>query len=140
MTDNEIIKEFDLFLKYSAPEKLLNDVLDLINRQKAEIEEYKEANKRWSDALNNANEENTELQHRINELQHEIKSCNSKTIESHGKWLPDYETFVDENGYESEPIQTGFFCSACGALGCKEDSYCACCGTKMDKEGDNDED
>lgn len=36
MTDNEIIKEFDLFLKYSAPEKLLNDVLDLINRVKAE--------------------------------------------------------------------------------------------------------
>lgn len=44
MTDEQIIKEFDLFLKYSAPEKLLNDVLDLINRQKAEIERFQKAN------------------------------------------------------------------------------------------------
>lgn len=73
----------------------------------------------------------------IFEKTYELVGYNSETIESHGKWLPDYETFVDENGYESEPIQTGFFCSACGALGCKEDSYCKCCGSKMDKVGDN---
>lgn len=42
MTDEQIIKEFDLFLKYSAPEKLLNDVLELINRQKARIKELEE--------------------------------------------------------------------------------------------------
>ncbi len=38
MTDNEIIEEFEVFIKYSAPERLMDDVLDLINRQKAEIE------------------------------------------------------------------------------------------------------
>jgi hypothetical protein len=73
----------------------------------------------------------------ILEIAKEMVGYNSETIESHGKWLPDYETFVDENGYESEPIQTGFFCSACGAFGCKEDSYCKCCGSKMHKVGDN---
>lgn len=41
MTDNEIIEEFELFIKYSAPERLMDDVLDLINRQKAEIEKLK---------------------------------------------------------------------------------------------------
>ena len=49
------------------------DVIDLINRQKAEIEEYKEANKRWSAALNNANEENSELQLKIASCNLEIE-------------------------------------------------------------------
>ena len=38
MTENEIIKEFEIFIKYGAPEELLNDVLNLINRKNAEIE------------------------------------------------------------------------------------------------------
>ena len=68
-----------------------------------------------------------------------IASLDLKPFEFHGKWVPDYETFVDENGYESEPIQTGFFCSACGAFGHEDESYCKCCGAKMDKDGDSDD-
>ena len=41
MTDNETIKEFELFIKFSAPEKLLNDVLEIIKTARVEaIEEF----------------------------------------------------------------------------------------------------
>ena len=57
----------------------------------------------------------------------------------HGKWLPDYETFVDEWERESEPIQTGWVCSLCGRQEFNREPYCHC-GAKMDgKDGaDND--
>lgn len=41
MTDEEIIKEFELFIKHSASEKVLDNVLDLISRQQAEIDKLK---------------------------------------------------------------------------------------------------
>ena len=31
----------------------------------------------------------------------------------HGRWIEDYDTFIQDNGYESEPIHTGFVCSVC---------------------------
>lgn len=49
----------------------------------------------------------------------------------HGKWLPDYETFVDEWERESEPIQTGWVCSLCGRQEFIREPYCHC-GAKMD--------
>ena len=44
----------------------------------------------------------------------------------HGEWLPDYETFVDSIGYESEPIQTGWVCSVCGRQEYRKEPYCHC--------------
>jgi hypothetical protein len=41
MTDNKIIKEFELFIKYSAPDKALDDALELIKRQQATIKSDK---------------------------------------------------------------------------------------------------
>lgn len=54
----------------------------------------------------------------------------------HGRWIEDYETFVQDNGYESEPIHTGFVCSVCGRHSCSIEPYCHC-GAKMD--GGNEE-
>ena len=53
----------------------------------------------------------------------------------HGRWLEDYETFVNDNGYESEPIQTGWVCSACGSHELSARNYCPNCGAKMDLDG-----
>lgn len=53
-----------------------------------------------------------------------------------GRWIEDYETFVQDNGYESEPIHTGFVCSVCGRHSCSIEPYCHC-GAKMD--GGNEE-
>ena len=52
---------------------------------------------------------------------------------AHGKWIEDYETFVQDNGYESEPIHTGFVCSMCGRRSCSIEPYCHC-GAKMDDD------
>jgi hypothetical protein len=48
-----------------------------------------------------------------------------------GQWVEDYETFVDGNGYESEPIHTGFVCSVCGRHSFAIEPYCHC-GARMD--------
>lgn len=53
----------------------------------------------------------------------------------HGRWIEDYETFIQDNGYESEPIHTGFVCSVCGRHSFAIEPYCHC-GARMD--GDND--
>lgn len=50
----------------------------------------------------------------------------------HGRWLEDYETFVQDNGYESKPIHTGFVCSVCGRHSSSIEPYCHC-GAKMDE-------
>ena len=55
----------------------------------------------------------------------------------HGRWLEDYETFVNDNGYESEPIQTGWVCSACGSHELSARNYCPNCGAKMDGDGND---
>lgn len=52
-----------------------------------------------------------------------------------GKWLPDYETFTDYNGYESEPIHTGWICSLCGNGTSHQTPYCSQCGALMKVEG-----
>lgn len=124
MIDNEIIKALEgCWLEDNCehcPMKkdnkckaiLRQTALDLINRQKAEIEDYKESNKMWSDALNNANEENTELQFKIDELQRKIVGCNSDILneykariqvkemvvcaDSLGEWLEFLDEFKDE--------------------------------------------
>lgn len=44
----------------------------------------------------------------------------------HGEWLPDYETFTDCNGFESEPIQTGWVCSVCDRQESRKEPYCHC--------------
>ena len=44
----------------------------------------------------------------------------------YGEWLPDYETFTDCNGYESEPIQTGWMCSVCDRQESRKEPYCHC--------------
>ena len=49
----------------------------------------------------------------------------------HGEWIEDYETFVQDNGYESEPIQTGYICSECCKDGFPIWHYCPNCGAKM---------
>lgn len=51
----------------------------------------------------------------------------------HGWWIEDYETFVQDNGYESKPIHTGFVCSVCGRHSSSIEPYCHC-GAKMDEE------
>ena len=53
----------------------------------------------------------------------------------HGRWIEDYDTFIQDNGYESEPIHTGFVCSVCGRHSFAIEPYCHC-GAKMDG-GDN---
>lgn len=57
---------------------------------------------------------------------------------NHGEWLPDYETFLDDQEQESDPIQTGWICSLCGRQEIKKEPYCNC-GAKMflseEKEG-----
>ncbi len=59
-----------------------------------------------------------------------------------GEWLPDYEIFTDWNGYESEPMQTGWVCSVCGRQESRKESYCHC-GALMsnncedEKKGEN---
>lgn len=66
---------------------------------------------------------------------------NIKTVDAveviHGRWIEDYETFVQDNGYESESIHTGFVCSVCGRHSCSIEPYCHC-GAKMDG-GNNDD-
>ena len=52
----------------------------------------------------------------------------------HGEWKPDYETFVDDFGIESEPIITGWICSLCAANEPCKSHYCPNCGAKMDGE------
>ena len=42
------------------------------------------------------------------------------------EWLPDYETFVHDSGYESEPIQTGWKCSRCGRDTTERTDWCSC--------------
>ena len=42
------------------------------------------------------------------------------------EWLPDYETFVYDSGYESEPIQTGWRCSRCGKDSFEKTDWCIC--------------
>ena len=54
-----------------------------------------------------------------------------------GEWLPDYETFTDCNGYESEPIQTGWVCSLCGCATSHQTPYCSQCGAEMKTDGVN---
>lgn len=44
----------------------------------------------------------------------------------HGEWLPNYETFTDCNGFESEPIQTDWVCSVCGRQESRKEPYCHC--------------
>ena len=53
----------------------------------------------------------------------------------HGEWIEDYETFVQDNGYESEPIQVGYICSECCKDGFPIWHYCPNCGAKMDGDG-----
>ena len=52
----------------------------------------------------------------------------------HGRWIDDYDTFVQDNGYESEPIHTGVVCSVCGRHSFAIEPYCHC-GAKMDGDG-----
>lgn len=52
----------------------------------------------------------------------------------HGKWIDDYDTFVQDNGTKSEPVHTGFVCSVCGRHSFAIEPYCHC-GAKM-KGGD----
>lgn len=49
----------------------------------------------------------------------------------HGRWIDDYDTFVQDNGTESEPIHTGFVCSVCGRHSFAIEPYCHC-GAKME--------
>ena len=98
MTDKEIIQALECCAKddcencplsnYDGCKSLLFDgniVLDLINRQKAEIEKAWELFKKQSD-------ENIEMQKlcdkqkaEIEELQHKIMSCNSEAIKEFAK-------------------------------------------------------
>ena len=48
----------------------------------------------------------------------------------HGEWCEDYETFIDDSGKESFPIQTGYVCSECGKDGYPNWHYCPNCGAK----------
>lgn len=52
-------------------------------------------------------------------------------INSLGEWLEDYETFIDDSGHESYPIQTGYICSECEKDGNVTWRFCPNCGTKM---------
>jgi hypothetical protein len=42
------------------------------------------------------------------------------------EWLPDYDTFVNDNGYESEPIQISWMCSRCGKASFVRTDWCTC--------------
>ena len=57
------------------------------------------------------------------------------TVRERGRWIEDYETFVNDNGYESEPIHTGFVCSVCGRHSLSIEPYCHC-GADMRGEED----
>lgn len=50
----------------------------------------------------------------------------------HGEWKPDYETFVDDFGMESDPIITAWICSLCAVSEPCKSHYCPNCGAKMD--------
>ena len=54
----------------------------------------------------------------------------------HGRWIDDYDTFVQDNGTESEPIHTGFVCSVCGRHSFAIEPYCHC-GAKMERGTDD---
>lgn len=56
--------------------------------------------------------------------------ANGVTIRERGEWQPNYETFVDYAGIETEPIQTGWVCSVCGE---HDNNYpfCPHCGADM---------
>ena len=61
MTDEQIIKNFRNGVYKNKPmlfgQKFLESVLDLINRQKAEIEQWKEEADRWQNAFCKVNED-----------------------------------------------------------------------------------
>ena len=61
--------------------------------------------------------------------------ANGVTVRERGRWIEDYETFVNDNGYESEPIHTGFVCSVCGRHSLSIEPYCHC-GADMRGEED----
>ena len=52
----------------------------------------------------------------------------------HGYWIEDYDTFVDANGYESEPVKLGWVCSVCKSQELSARNYCPECGAIMDGE------
>ena len=52
-------------------------------------------------------------------------------LKNEGRWEPDYETFVDDSGRETQPVITGWTCSLCGAFEYGERPYCPECGAKM---------
>ena len=66
---------------------------------------------------------------------YKVAIANFPTVDAvevvHGRWIEDYDTFIQENGYESEPIHTGFVCSVCGRHSFAIEPFCHC-GAKMD--------
>jgi hypothetical protein len=42
------------------------------------------------------------------------------------EWLPNYDTFVNENGYESTPVLIGWKCSRCGKDSFEKTDWCTC--------------
>lgn len=63
------------------------------------------------------------------ELMHDAPTVDAVEV-VHGEWCEDYETFIDDSGKESYPIQTGYVCSECGKDGYPNWHYCPNCGAK----------
>ena len=78
---------------------------------------------------------NKEYRHRFPCDMYKVAIANFPTVDAvevvHGRWIEDYDTFIQENGYESEPIHTGFVCSVCGRHSFAIEPFCHC-GAKMD--------
>lgn len=55
-----------------------------------------------------------------------------KDAVKHGEWIEDYETFVDDSGRETYPVQTGYVCSECEKDGDVNWRFCPKCGARMD--------
>ena len=118
MTDNEIIKDFEKLTKYSGftkkVEKLLHDVIELINRQKAEIERLKKENEilsknadtAFQDGLNEAQDlyalqiKNEIKSETVKEFAERLKTETflAKAVESveHVIWMNEIDNLVKE--------------------------------------------
>ena len=92
MTDNEIIHDLEYKVKHMATGDymLLPDILDLINRQKAEIERLQEYYKMYYDRMREIKELQDEVEHssyKISLFDETIKTAKSEAIKEFAERL-----------------------------------------------------
>lgn len=113
MTDEQIIKNFRNGVYKNKPmlfgQKFLESVLDLINRQKAEIEQWKEEADRWQNAFCKVNEDMPTIKSEaIKEFAEELEYfVLNEDIEVVKPKCKDYESYINGANQFRHQIKNG---------------------------------